>query len=147
MSKNDVAGKLGFAVNGALRSLELQDGVILTYRPPEGSDWSAAGAAVARAMGAVKAAADAKKLYNLTARDIVDLADPGVWDGVAEWCISVELAARIVTDVSRDVAGERRTVEADKETFSFLFRLGENHARFERAVREAGRDLFTAKKE
>ena len=148
MRGKDLADALGLVVNDRPRPLELQDGVLLTFRPPEGLDWSVAGSVVAKMMAAEQAGAEGRKRYGLaSARDTAALLDPAVWEGVAEFCVAIELAARIVSDVTRQNGDERRSVEASIETFRELFRIGDNLEIFIKTVRQAGRELIAAKKE
>lgn len=147
MRPEDLAKALGLVINGEPRTLDLADGVKLTFRPPEGSDWSAAGTAVAKAMGSVKTTADARRLYGFGLRDVAALCDPQMWEGTADWCVAVELAARIVTLIERPVGEEVLTIAPDREAFAFLFKLGDNYERFQVAAKEAGQALISAKKE
>ncbi len=148
MRRNEVADALGLTVQGEPRKLVLQNGVELTFRVPEAIDLSIAGGIVAKMMAGANAAAEGRRRYGLDgSADTVALADPAVWEGVAEFCVNVELAARVVTDVSRQVGDERRSVEPTVETFRLLFRIGDNLDRFVAETRRANRELLAAKKE
>lgn len=142
-----IADALGLVINDGSRTLDLEDGVKLTFRPPEGADWSAAGTEVGTAMANVRSVADARKLYGFDGHDVTALADPKSWESTAEWCVSVHLAARIVTRIERHVGEQVLSVDPDVEAFAFLFKLGENHAQFLKEAKRAGRELITAKKE
>lgn len=107
-----------------------------------------AGARVAEVMTADQKAGEGRTRYRLTsAKDKAGLADPKTWNGVAELCVAAELAALVVTSVTRQIGDERRSVEVDVGDFADLFRLGDNLDRFIAEARKASRELVTAKKE
>jgi hypothetical protein len=147
MRRNEVAEALGLESNTGPRTVELQDGVVLAFRPPESVDLQIAGAVVAKLMAAEQAGAEGRRRYGLAgASDSAALMNPAVWEGVAEFCVNVELAERIVSDVSRQVGDERRSAPATVETFRELFRIGDNLDRFVAETRAANRGLLAAKK-
>ncbi len=146
MSRSDVVEALGLVVNDAPREVALENGVVLVMRPPEGKDWVIARAALAEVTQADKILTAAGRRYGWSARDKIAMADPDVWETVGVWCLAVEMASLIVSEVYRLDGDERRSVEASVETFRELFRLGDNLDLFNKAMRSAELDLFQPKK-
>jgi len=143
----EVAEALGLAVNDGPRDVELENGVWLTMRPPQGQDWAAAKSALAKVAEIDRQLRAMAGRYAWSPRDVSALFDPETWGGAAEWCLAVELAPLIVSKVWRLDGDRRFDVEPKLETFVFLFKLGENLDRFLSAARAAERGLLTAKKE
>jgi hypothetical protein len=143
---SETAEALGLVEGGGFREVTLEAGVVLTMRPPEAKDWVVARDEVAKVVAADKVLTAASQRYGWSGRDKLALAAPGVSERVARWCVLVELAPLIVSEVSREHEGERRSVEPTVEAFRFLFKLGDNFDRFDVEARKAELELIQPKK-
>ncbi len=147
MAVNETAEALGLVVNDGPRELPLAHGVVLVMRPPEARDWVMARDEVAKIHAADRVLTAAGKRYAWSVTDKLALVEPALWERVAHWCLMVELAVLIVSEVYRTVGDERRSAPADIEAFRFLFRQGDNFDLFDAEARKADLELIQPKKE
>lgn len=138
---------LGLVVSAETREVPLESGVVLVMRPPEGRDWAAARAALAEVTQADRILRAAGQRYGWSVKDKLDLVNPDTWERIGQWCLSVELASLIVSEVFRIHGDERRSVGPSVETFRQLFRFGDNLDLFNKAMRAAELELIQPKKE
>ncbi|PHY12823.1 hypothetical protein CSW58_09995 [Caulobacter sp. B11] len=143
MAANPLAD-LGLELDSGPRDVPLNEGVVLTMRPPESRDWSIVRARVARLVEAQDTLRQATRLYGWSPADLKDLIeDQESWETAAAHMIYSELAVRVVSAVRSATA----SVEPSREVFCQLFRRDGNLALFSQAANAAGEGLVRAKKE
>jgi hypothetical protein len=137
---------LGLVLNDAEREVSLSDGVGLLFRPPEAVDQVVARAAFAKVVEADTVLSAAGKRYGWSAADKAKFADLETWETAVDWCHHVEIAARVVREIFRQVGEDRVVLEPTVENFRQLFRLGDNFDLFKVAARQAAVELIQPKK-
>lgn len=147
MSSHAMLEALGLKVDLSLVEVELGAGVVLAMRRPVADDWCAARAAMAEVFSAKAVLAAAAQRYAWDTAAQMAMADPAVWEKRVERCLHVELAALIVTSVTRMDGQQLRSVEPSVDVFNQLFMMHANLDLFIAEVKKAEAGLITAKKE
>lgn len=143
MQEADFWDKLGLQFVREPKTVELANGVLLTYLPPTSVETTQARHTASSLFEANDRLVRAAQRYGWSAEDVRTAIRPDSWEGVAQLAFAIELACLIVSAIDR----AERSVAPDVTAFRHLFRVEANLVTFLDAITDAQRDLIRAKKE